>query len=192
VYFPHWLHATGVLFNHLTELAPVPWLIWIPLRSVRHLGGVVLVLFQMCLILSGNLSFLNYLTILPCLACFDDSFWWQWRLVPTSWKRLYQQQVLDPLSQESNTPSTSNSTSTSTSTSSTSVPTRKVQKGLKLNRKVEWLSWVLQGGLLLLVGWLSVAPVANLISSQQIMNTSFDPFRIVNTYGAFGSVGEVS
>jgi len=26
------------------------------------------------LIISGNLSFLNYLTIIPFLACFDDSF----------------------------------------------------------------------------------------------------------------------
>jgi hypothetical protein len=31
--------------------------------------------------------------------------------------------------------------------------------------------------------------VANLLSSAQRMNTSFDPFELVNTYGAFGSVG---
>jgi Lipase maturation factor len=29
---------------------------------------------QVMLILSGNLSFLNYLTIVPAIACFDDSF----------------------------------------------------------------------------------------------------------------------
>ena len=40
-----------------------------------------------------------------------------------------------------------------------------------------------------LVAILSVQPVTNLISSRQVMNTSFDPFEIVNTYGAFGSVG---
>ena len=28
---------------------------------------------QVVLIISGNLSFLNWLTILPCLACFDDA-----------------------------------------------------------------------------------------------------------------------
>ena len=28
----------------------------------------------MLLIVSGNLSFLNYLTIVPAIACFDDSF----------------------------------------------------------------------------------------------------------------------
>ena len=34
----------------------------------------------------------------------------------------------------------------------------------------------------------SVQPVRNLISKEQIMNTSFDPFHLVNTYGAFGSI----
>ena len=32
-------------------------------------------LFKFTLILSGNLSFLNWLTIVPALACFDDGFW---------------------------------------------------------------------------------------------------------------------
>ena len=29
----------------------------------------------------------------------------------------------------------------------------------------------------------------NLVGNHQIMNTSFDPFELVNTYGAFGSIG---
>ena len=37
-----------------------------------------------------------------------------------------------------------------------------------------------------LIAYLSVPIVVNLASSQQAMNRSFDPFRIVNTYGAFG------
>jgi hypothetical protein len=37
---------------------------------------------------------------------------------------------------------------------------------------------------------LSVAPVQNLWSSQQIMNTSYDRLNLVNTYGMFGSVGK--
>jgi hypothetical protein len=40
-----------------------------------------------------------------------------------------------------------------------------------------------------IVGLLSIQPVINIVSSQQIMNTSFDPLDLVNTYGAFGSVG---
>lgn len=33
-------------------------------------------------------------------------------------------------------------------------------------------------------------PFQNLLQSKQAMNQSFDIFRIVNTYGAFGSVGK--
>jgi len=42
-----------------------------------------------------------------------------------------------------------------------------------------------------LVAYLSVAPVKNLLGSRQLMNGSFDAFNLVNTYGAFGSVGRV-
>ena len=50
-------------------------------------------------------------------------------------------------------------------------------------------------GLVLLVALvvivLSYFPVRNLLSPNQAMNRSFDPFRLVNTYGAFGSVSRV-
>ena len=45
--------------------------------------------------------------------------------------------------------------------------------------------------LLGLVCVLSIAVVTNLLSSNQRMNSSFDRLHLVNTYGAFGSVGNV-
>ena len=44
--------------------------------------------------------------------------------------------------------------------------------------------------LLAVIAYLSRPVVTNLLSQNQVMNTSFDPFKLVNTYGAFGSVGE--
>jgi hypothetical protein len=41
------------------------------------------------------------------------------------------------------------------------------------------------------VGALSWWPVRNLVSRHQLMNTSFNSFHLVNTYGAFGSVTRV-
>ncbi|MFE3031710.1 lipase maturation factor family protein [Streptomyces canus] len=38
---------------------------------------------------------------------------------------------------------------------------------------------------------LSYHPVRNMISRSQIMNRSFDPLHLVNTYGAFGSVSRI-
>jgi hypothetical protein len=39
--------------------------------------------------------------------------------------------------------------------------------------------------------FLSYRPVLNMISRRQVMNRSFDPLHLVNTYGAFGSVSRV-
>jgi hypothetical protein len=44
-------------------------------------------------------------------------------------------------------------------------------------------------GLTILVVTLSYFPVRNMASPDQAMNASFDPFHLVNTYGAFGTVG---
>ena len=45
------------------------------------------------------------------------------------------------------------------------------------------------GGLGVAIALLSVPPLLNLLSGQQVMNTSFTRLPLVNTYGAFGSVG---
>ncbi|HEX4559013.1 MAG TPA: lipase maturation factor family protein [Mycobacterium sp.] len=39
--------------------------------------------------------------------------------------------------------------------------------------------------------FMSYWPVRNMLSSHQRMNMSFNPFHLVNTYGAFGSIGRV-
>ncbi|MGW0946989.1 lipase maturation factor family protein [Streptomyces sp. NPDC002623] len=39
--------------------------------------------------------------------------------------------------------------------------------------------------------FLSYHPVVNMLSRRQVMNRSFDPLHLVNTYGAFGSVSRI-
>jgi hypothetical protein len=141
---PHWFHKIETLWNHFVELI-VPWFSF-GRRHARHIAGVLLVTFQVILIISGNLSFLNYITIIPFLACFDDTFWR--RILPASLTRRARE----------------------------SEPSR-VQFGVAI-------------ALSILVMYLSIAPVTNLVSAQQLMNSSFDPLDLVNTYGAFGSVGK--
>jgi hypothetical protein len=67
---PPWAHALGVLFNHFVELV-CPVFVFGP-RRCRRAAGAFFVAFQVILIASGNLSFLNWLTLVPALACFDD------------------------------------------------------------------------------------------------------------------------
>jgi hypothetical protein len=70
---PHLFHKVETAWNHFIELV-VPWFSFGP-RVARHIAGILLISFQILLIISGNLSFLNYVTIIPFLACLDDTFW---------------------------------------------------------------------------------------------------------------------
>jgi len=146
-FLPKSLLRAGVLFNHMAELV-APWFVFGP-RLARHMAGVVIVAFQFTLILSGNLSFLNWVTIVPALACFDDSFWK--KILPRALVQRAERAVAE------------------------AQPCRPMRIA----------GWAVTS----LVGVLSLQPVLNLLSPNQIMNTSFDPFDLVNTYGAFGSVG---
>jgi hypothetical protein len=143
---PRWFHVAGVAFNHLVELV-APFLLLGP-RSARILAGCLFVGFQVFLILSGNLSFLNWLTIVPAIACFDErALAW---LLP---KRLRARADRPAAAQSS-----------------------RAQRGAAVVLAV-------------VVAILSINPVLNLLSPNQVMNRSFDPLHLVNTYGAFGSVG---
>jgi hypothetical protein len=147
-FMPHTMLKIGVWFNWLAELV-APWFAFGP-RLARHIAGVIIVLFQFTIILSGNLSFLNWLTIIPALACFDDGFWA--RVLP---RRLVRKADAAAGRAEESQP-------------------------------MQITAWVIAG----LIAILSIQPAFNILSPAQIMNTSYDPLDLVNTYGAFGSVGQ--
>lgn len=143
---PHGVHAFGVLFNHFVELV-VPWFAF-GFRRWRHVAGILLVVFQATLIVSGNLSFLNWLMIVPALACFDDTAWT--RLLPARLR-----------------------------------PALLGRFAVLPSSRPHAITAAVYA---VVVGVLSVPVVLNLFSSEQVMNTSFVPLDLVNTYGAFGSV----
>ncbi len=146
-FLPRAILKLGVSYNFLAELV-APFFVFGP-RIARHIAGGVIVSLQIILILSGNLSFLNWLTILPALACFDDGFWS--KLLPRSLVRraAYSADNAEP------------------------------------SRPMLATAWTIT----VIIGILSIQPALNMLSPSQIMNTSFDPLDLVNTYGAFGSVG---
>jgi len=69
---PPLVHKASVLFTHFVELV-VPWGFYGP-RFISYSAGILTILFHFTLILSGNLSWLNYLTLTLCIPCFDDAF----------------------------------------------------------------------------------------------------------------------
>ncbi|XP_039892611.1 lipase maturation factor 1 isoform X1 [Simochromis diagramma] len=154
---PWWFHRFETLSNHFVELI-VPFFTFLG-RRMCMVNGAIQILFQVVLIVSGNLSFLNWLTIVPSLACFDDaSLGFLFRSGAGTKKAVLEIQSEDVAGR-------------------TPAPT----KGMLIRR-------VVNISLGILIGCLSIPVVTNLLSSRQVMNTSFDPLRIVNTYGAFGSI----
>jgi hypothetical protein len=65
----------GVAFNHVVELA-VPFLYFAP-QPFAAIGGLLTIAFQLVLIVSGNLSWLNWITVVLCIPTLDDR-WWAW------------------------------------------------------------------------------------------------------------------
>ncbi|KAJ8246495.1 hypothetical protein GJAV_G00268470 [Gymnothorax javanicus] len=155
---PWWFHRFETMSNHFIELI-APFFTFLG-RRMCMVNGALQILFQVTLIVSGNLSFLNWLTIVPSLACFDDaalSFLFGSSVGGV--KHAVSQ--IQGEEREGRTP----------------TPTI----GMLIRRAFNL-------SLAVLIGYLSVPVVMNLLSSRQVMNTSFDPLRIVNTYGAFGSI----
>ncbi len=71
---PDWWHRFEVFGNHVVELV-APFLTLLPFRWAAMTNGALQLIFQAVLIATGNLSFLNWLTMLPSLWYFDDAFW---------------------------------------------------------------------------------------------------------------------
>ena len=146
-HLPLWFHRLEVLVNHVVELV-APFFVFGP-RRARHVAGAAIVAFQVLLILSGNLSFLNWLTLAVAVSCFDDGL--LGRGLPASARAWIERRT----------------------------------EGIEQSKARAFAVYAL----VLVIGLLSVNPVVNLLSPRQVMNTSFDPFELVNTYGAFGTIG---
>jgi len=135
---PEWTKKGGVLFNHFSELI-VPFAYFLP-QPLAAVAGLITILFQLTIFVSGNLSWLNYLTVVLAISTLDDSFFAR----------------LGLRAQTANPPL---------------LPHR-----------------VIVYSLAALVAYLSIQPVRNMISPDQVMNTVYNRLHLVGTYGAFGSI----
>ncbi|WP_280881477.1 lipase maturation factor family protein [Streptomyces pseudovenezuelae] len=135
-HLPRPLHRVEAAANHVTQLI-VPVLLFTP-QPVATAAASLMILTQLWLVLSGNFSWLNWITIVLALSA---------------------------LRLPGKAPA--------------SVPAAPL-----------WYEVLVLAVTTLLVG-LSYQPVRNMLSRRQVMNRSFDPLHLVNTYGAFGTVSRV-
>ena len=164
----HWApklwHRCEVWINHFVELV-APFLLILPFRRWRLTGGLIQIIFQLTLITSGNLSFLNWLTIVPAIICLDDAFL------------------------ANNLPFFAQKLLIGTPMTSSFVASLKSGLSMQLlhtpmSRKIVSVSFFL------LMAKLNVKVIQNLLARKQLMNASFDRMRLAGTYGAFGVVAE--
>ncbi|MFL5783464.1 MAG: lipase maturation factor family protein [Bacteriovoracaceae bacterium] len=67
---PKLIHRWGVIFSHFVQLV-VPFFIFFP-SPVSDVAGAFIILHQLILVISGNYSWLNWLTIVLGFLCFTD------------------------------------------------------------------------------------------------------------------------
>ena len=162
---PWWFHMIETATNHVVEVV-VPFFMLLG-RPWMIASGIIQIGFQLVLICSGNLSFLNWLTILPSIWCFDDRFL-VWMIGGVGTREM----VVDATVASAKTKYDVDRVSSTGGTT------------FRMLRAATSVS------LLAVIAFLSQPVVTNLLAlkGQQAMNTNFSPFKIVNTYGAFGSI----
>src|SRR5438046_39105 len=138
-HLPKFMHRWSVLFSHLVQLI-VPFGLFAPQPFASIAGGLA-IFHQLWLIISGNYSWLNWLTVVLGVSAFSDSS--LVRVIPVTAFR--------------------------------TMPCPPLLNGLL---------YAIGGATIVL----SIRPVLNLFSKNQLMNYSYNRFHLVNTYGAFGRV----
>ncbi len=187
---PKWWHRFEVWSNHFVELV-APFLLLMPFRQLRVAGGLIQIMFQIVLISSGNLSFLNWLTIVsnlqlmslnspcniiysnllfviiqvPAIFCLDDAF--LMNNLPPIVRNL------------------------ALGTPSTQSYVKSILSGaIEMERQPHFLRTTVSTLFFVLMAKLNINVVRNLFARRQLMNASFDKLRLSSTYGAFGVVSE--
>lgn len=135
---PRPLQRFSVLFSHVIQIA-VPFGLFAP-QPVAAVCGALTILHQLLLIVSGNYSWLNWLTVILGFSAFSD-----------------------------------------------------VALGFPApaTRAVPLAMLVVLLALAAFTIWASIEPARNLFSPHQAMNRNYNPFHLVGSYGAFGSVTRV-
>ena len=136
---PRFMHRFSVLFSHFVQVL-VPFGLFAP-QPIASIAGALIIFHQLWLIVSGNYSWLNWLTVVLGVSAFSDSN--LVRVIPVTAFR--------------------------------TMPCPPLLNGLL---------YAIGGATIVL----SIRPVLNLFSKNQLMNYSYNRFHLVNTYGAFGRV----
>jgi hypothetical protein len=136
---PEWTKKAGVAFNHFSELL-IPFLYFLP-QPLATIGAVVTIVFQLMIFASGNLAWLNFLTMILAIPAIDGRY--LSAILPVRTPDLHPAHI-----------------------------------GYRMAVIA----------VAILVAAMSIRPIRNMLSPRQVMNTSYNPYHLVGTYGAFGGI----
>jgi len=139
-HLPKSVHRFGVLFSHFVQIA-MPWALFAP-QPYASFAGAIIISQQLILILSGNYSWLNWITVCLGITAFNDA-------------------MIRPL-----------------------LPFISFHQAISYPVFYSGAMYFMLGVALIL----SIQPTLNLFSRNQLMNYSYNPLHVINTYGAFGSM----
>ena len=170
--FPEWIQRVSVLFSHFVQLV-VPFGLFAP-RRIAALSGALIIFHQMLLIVSGNYSWLNWLTIVLGLTALGD-FTWRTLFLQTDTNNLTA--LFDKFLRGLSSRLRGNDRGS---------PYLLTEQGAARSASYSGLIYALAGLTILL----SVQPTLNFFARNQMMNYNYNPFHLVGSYGAFGSVNK--
>ena len=153
-HLPKASHRSGVLASHFVQVV-CPFGLFAP-QPYASIAAALCISQQLWLIVSGNYSWLNWITAILGIAGFSDETlrWFPY------FGLSFQKEICVLLT----------------------CPTHFDPNPQAFTITLHLLTAATAA--------LSIQPILNLFSRHQAMNRSYNPFHLVNTYGAFGSVGK--
>ena len=167
---PHMFHAVTAFATLFTELV-IPWMLFLP-RRYRIVCFFIVTPFQIGIILTANLAFINHLSLLLGVLLLDDRF------LRSLWEKTGAKLVHGKRKPEDESSVIENRQS---NVGNQNVPLyRQIFKAASLLASAVMLTWVFYAGTFFLLSMLFMdlpLPTAPVVALQ--------PFRIANGYGLF-------
>ncbi|KAK3276211.1 hypothetical protein CYMTET_15698 [Cymbomonas tetramitiformis] len=173
------VHKAEVLVNHFAELA-APWSLLAPLRRVRHVGAVVQMFYQACIISTGNYAFINWITLVPFVACFDD------RVLALLFSEDTCRYALSCAATELGAVTAARPVTVNEITRPGGVEDAGLPPRSYIRRRMRLL---VQVGLVAFIAYKSAGPVKEMTSAHPWLNF-YDNWFFVNAYGVFGFINK--
>jgi hypothetical protein len=175
-------HKMEVAITFFEQLV-LPFLMLLPIRSVRIFSGLAEIVFQLAVVGTGNYAWINFVGVLPCLVLFDDAF-----LAPFFGKQMASEARVAATAAAEDDRSVLQQRP---ATSSSAVPDSLTYSLLlrPLRRGYQYVRYAMYLGLVCFIAKKSVSPIKELFTPAPWLHF-YDEYFFVNSQGVFGFINQ--